>query len=191
VDDIVGQLLEELDTNRSMFVALCSAAEAAFANPVPDDRWSVGKHIAHVASFDQLALHHLAPSVAPLPTGSDDSDKWNAREVRRRAGRSRQSLVGEMEERRSECVALLSRLRTKELRRSVRFAGDARHSAGRVPLRLWLEQWTKHDMIHGHAILQAVPGLPGESDFQNWLRDDPVLEALERRASGAGGAGGS
>lgn len=192
MDAVIARLCEELEANRSMFVALCTAAEDRFAQSIADDQWSVGEQVAHIAAFDQIALHHLAPTVATLPPGAKvDGDAWNGREVRRRAGRTRQSLVGEMAERRAECDALLTRLPAKELRRSVRFPGDARRSAGRVPLRLWLEQWSKHDMIHGRAILQATSGLPGESDFENWLRDDPVLEALERTASRSRGAGES
>ena len=160
MEAVIERLLEELEANRSMFVALCVAVEDAFVHPVPDDRWSVGDQVAHIAAFDQVALRHLAPAIATAPPGAElDSDEWNAREVRRRAGRTRQSLVGEMAERRAECVTLLTRLPAKELRRSVRFPGDAKRSAGRVPLRLWLEQWSKVHMLLegiGQAIEQQI-----------------------------------
>ena len=135
-------------------------------------------------AYDQVALHQLAPSVAPAPSDDDqDGDAWERAAGADAGGRSRLSLVGEMTQRRSDCLALLSRLPEKELRGAVWFPGEARRSAGSVPLRLWLERWSKHDMVHGRAILRATTTLGPQSDFENWLRDDPVLEALDRSAA--------
>jgi hypothetical protein len=180
----ITRLLEELEANRAMFAALCLAVETRFKDRAERDAWCIGDHVAHLASYDQVALHQLAPGVAPPPSDDDqDADAWNAQQVRMRVGRSRLSLVGEMTQRRSDCLTLLSRLPEKELRRAVWFPGEARRSAGSVPLRLWLERWSKHDMVHGRAILRATTTLGPQSDFENWLRDDPVLEALDRSAA--------
>lgn len=189
-DAAVARLIEELEANRAMFVALCLAAEARFGERMEADRWSIGDHVAHIASYDQLALHYLAPSVAPSPAeGDQDADDWNAQQVRMRVGRSRMSLVAEMAERRADCLTLLERLPAAQLRRGVWFPGEARRAAGAVPLRLWLERWSKHDMVHARAVLRASPTLGAAADFENWLRDDPVLEALDRTAATQHGEG--
>ncbi len=182
-DTGIARLREELEANRSMFTALCLAVEGYFDTCAPGDVWSIGAHVAHIASYDQLALHQLAPAVAPAPAARDvTADAWNAQQVRLRSGRSRRSLVAEMARRRGDCLALLGQLPAGDLRRTVWFPGEARRRAGAVPLRLWLDRWSKHDMVHAHAILRAAPAPAGREDFDNWLRDDPVLEALDRTA---------
>ena len=90
-----------------------------------------------------------------------------------------------MAERRAECLGLLLKLPPRGLKRTVWFPGEARRSAGEVPLRLWLERWSKHDMIHAGEILRATPSLGARSDFEDWLRDDPVLDAIARTDGGA------
>ena len=181
----VDRLSEELEANRAMFVALCRALTGELARPVPGGHWSVGDHIAHIAAYDRLAIHHLASRVVGMdPRPQMDSDGWNESEVRQRAGRTLPALLSEMGESRAGAMALLTAVSEPDLQRHVWFPGDARRAAGDVPLRLWLERWSKHDMIHARDLLRALPALGTNRDFQSWLSGDPLLEALARAEAG-------
>lgn len=186
MDQAAAALLEELEANRAMFGALCRAcSEEWLARPLPGGRWTVGDHIAHIGSYDQLAVHHLSPPAArdSLMEGAAAlaTDAWNEIEVQRRAGMGRATLLAEMAERRAESLRLLGGLAAADLQRDVYFPGDAQRTAGTVPLRLWLQRWSKHDMLHALAMLRAIPELEAHPDFQAWLADDPLLEAVERQ----------
>jgi hypothetical protein len=171
----IDTLIDELDANRAMFEALCVAlTPARLPRPVPQQRWSVADHLAHVASYDQLAI-----GPTPADSAHTDADAWNDAEVARRAGRPTEVHLGEMESLRSRSLALLRELRPARLDDTVFFPGDARRGPGHIPLRLWLDAWSRHDMIHAHAILRALPELDS-ADFQAWFQDDPVLDALQR-----------
>ncbi|MEE9278337.1 MAG: DinB family protein [Dehalococcoidia bacterium] len=194
MDSSVTPLIDELDANRAMFTALCRACTLEQLSRVPPTgRWSVADHVAHVASYDQLAILHLAGAAgaAPpdFPNPGLNGDAWNDAEVQRRSGRTVAALQAEMDALRAAGLALLTALRAEELESDVYFAGDARRSAGMVPLRLWLRQWSKHDMLHARVLLRAIPELALHPDFAAWLADDPLLDALERgeRARGASG----
>lgn len=177
----IDTLIDELDANRAMFEALCVALTPdRLVRPVPQQRWTVADHLAHIASYDQLAIAYLS-GIGPSPADSahTDGDAWNDAEVARRAGRPTEVHLGEMESLRFRSLALLRELRPARLDDTVFFPGDARRAAGHIPLRLWLDAWSRHDMIHAQAILRALPELDG-ADFQSWLQDDPVLDALQR-----------
>lgn len=186
MDAAIETLIDELEANRAMFAALCRACSAAqLQRMTAAGRWTVLDQVAHVASYDRLAIRHLtklagvqAPSGESMEDG--DADDWNEGEVRRRQGRSSAALLAEMDELRGESLALLGAMREDDLDEEVFFPGDSRRSAVTVPLRLWLQRWSKHDMVHATAMLEAVAELAAHSDFQSWLRDDPVLNALGR-----------
>ena len=46
-------------------------------------------------------------------------------------------------------------------------------------------------MIHAREMLEAIPEIGANSDFQSWLADDPLLEALQRGERGDGEESGS
>lgn len=186
MDAAIEALVDELQANRAMFTALCRACNAEqMQRMTAAGRWTVLDQVAHVASYDRLAIRHLTEP-AGIPASSDgsmeggDADAWNEVEVRRRQGRTSAALLAEMGDLREESLALLGAMRDDELGGDVFFPGDSRRSAVTVPLRLWLQRWSKHDMVHALAMLQAVAELAEHSDFQSWLRDDPVLNALGR-----------
>lgn len=186
MDAAIEALVDELQANRAMFGALCRACNAEqMQRMTAAGRWTVLDQVAHVASYDRLAIRHLTER-AGIPASSDGSmegggaDAWNEVEVRRRQGRTSAALLAEMGDLREESLALLGAMRDDELGGDVFFPGDSRRSAVTVPLRLWLQRWSKHDMVHALAMLQAVAELAEHSDFQSWLRDDPVLNALGR-----------
>ncbi len=39
-------------------------------------------------------------------------------------------------------------------------------------------------MIHAREMLTALPELAASADFQSWLAEDPLLDALERERDG-------
>ena len=183
MNEFIESLTAEVDANRAMFEALCVACTPEqLGRRGEGDTWNVRDHIAHLASYDQAALLRLAPEAAATLGAKLDveSDEWNHAEVEHRRGRDRTTLRAEMAELRAQTLALLASLPEDRLEQEVPFPPDARRDAGQVPLRLWLERWSKHDMVHARAILAAVPELAGNADFQAWLADDPMLEALTR-----------
>ena len=109
---VVRALIDELEANRSIFEALCVACgRLQMGRIVPGGRWTVLEHVAHVASYDALAIQQIeharllqaGPSnpvdeaVAPNGPALPDADVWNEAEVARRAGRTTQMHVAEME----------------------------------------------------------------------------------------------
>ena len=203
MDASIGELIEDLQANRAMFVALCVASGTErMSMRAADDRWSVREHIAHVAAHDHLTIAYLTAALRSEGTalqpdqpvgGTDlaDNDSLNETEVQKRAGRSRSALLTEMMEARMHTLALLRGVQTDDLDRQIYFSGDARRSPGLIPLRLWLQQFSKHDMLHAHAILRAIPALADHPDFRAWLADDPVLEAIVREEDPSPDASGS
>jgi hypothetical protein len=196
MDPVIAELIDELEANRAMFSALCLACGPRNATrAAPGDRWLVHDHMAHVASYDQLAIGHLVAGAASGPepdatlreTGNGDA--WNEAEVQRRSGRDSASLVDEMERLRERSLVLLAASTAGDLEREVYFPGDARRASSMVPLRLWLRYWSKHDMVHAQAIVRSVPELGANDDFRSWLADDPLLDALSRTAELESGRG--
>ena len=176
-------LVDELEANRAMFEALCLACRGdLLAWSVPSGHWTVHDHIAHIASYDELAIGLLLDGgrVAETVLASRDSESWNEAHVTRREGRSLEMLLDEMTELRERSVSLLEQEADDELGVEVYFSGDARRAAGMISLRLWLENWSRHDMVHARWILSAFPELATNVDYQSWLAGDPVLDALER-----------
>ena len=186
MDAAIEALIGELEANRAMFAALCRACNPEqMQRMTTAGRWTVLDHVAHVASYDRLAIRHLAEQTGIDATSvgaaeGSDADAWNEDEVRRRRGRPSAALLSEMGDLREESLALLGAMRDDDLDNDVFFPGDSRRSAVTVPLRLWLQRWSKHDMVHATAMLETVTELATHSDFQSWLRDDPVLNALDR-----------
>jgi uncharacterized damage-inducible protein DinB len=182
VPAVIANLLDELDANRAMFDALCVLCRGAkLDQPTADGGWTVGDHIAHIASYDQVLIAYLQPADdAPQP-GALGSDAWNEEQVARRAGHPPETLRREMAGLREHSLDLLAALDDSALRREIHHSGDARREPGLIPLRLWLQRWSKHDMIHARVMLSALPDLATHPDFQSWLADDPVLEALQRQ----------
>jgi hypothetical protein len=188
MDPAIEELVDELEANRAMFTALCLSCGPDDVSRVgADDRWAIRDHVAHVASYDQLAIGHLAASASTAMTNPDrspgepvDSDAWNAAEIERREGRDITSMLDEMGRLRTRSLELLAANVGGEIDREIYFPGDARRASGMVPLRLWLRYWSKHDMLHAQAIVRAVPQLTANADFQSWLADDPLLDALNR-----------
>jgi hypothetical protein len=184
-------LIDELEANRAMFTALCLACEPAdVMRPVPGGLWRVREHVAHVASYDQLVMGHLASGTMAGGAKLDSSfgvpqngDTWNEAEVKRRESRDITSLLDEMTRLRSRSLEMLTSSSISDAQREVYFPGDARRGAGMVPLRLWLRYWSKHDMLHGQAVVRAVPQLASNADFRSWLADDPLLDALNRETN--------
>ena len=186
-ESAVGRLVDELEANRAMFEALCSGCRGErLERAVPGGRWTVQDHLAHVASYDELAVGLLRGEGREVETalGMPDSETWNEAQVARRAGRTLEMLLDEMGALRERSVGLLTEQTAKTLQSEVYFSGDSRRSAGMIPLRLWLERWSRHDMIHARWILAALPEFASNADFQSWLADDPVLEAMEREEGG-------
>ena len=91
-------------------------------------------------------------------------------------------MLTEMGRLRARSLELLAASDGGDIDREVYFPGGARRTSGMVPLRLWLRSWSKHDMLHGQAIVRTVPQLTANADFRSWLADDPILEALNREA---------
>ena len=72
MDPAIEDLVDELEANRAMFTALCLACGPDDVVRVgADDRWAVRDHVAHVASYDQLAIGHLAASASTAITNPD------------------------------------------------------------------------------------------------------------------------
>jgi hypothetical protein len=179
----VSGLVDELEANRAMFEALCRACRGErLERAVPAGHWTVQNHLAHVASYDELAVGLLRGDGRDAETAlaSPNSETWNEAQVARRAGRGLTMLLDEMAGLRERSVGLLEQQADKSLSAEIYFSGDARRAAGMISLRLWLESWSRHDMVHARWILSALPELALNSDYQSWLADDPVLEALER-----------
>ena len=179
----IRRLGDELEANRAMFDALCMTCRGErLAREVPGGHWTVQDHLAHVASYDELAVGLLRGDgrEAENALGMPDSETWNEAQVARRAGRTVDMLRDEMAALRERSVGLLPQQTEETLNAGIYFTGDSRRAAGTVPLRLWLERWSRHDMLHGRWILSALPELASNADFQSWLADDPVLDALER-----------
>ncbi len=179
----VSGLVDELEANRAMFEALCRACRGErLERAVPAGHWTVQNHLAHVASYDELAVGLLRGDGREAETAlaSPNSETWNEAQVARRAGRGLTMLLDEMAGLRERSVGLLEQQADKSLSAEIYFSGDARRAAGMISLRLWLESWSRHDMVHARWILSALPELALNSDYQSWLADDPVLEALER-----------
>ena len=142
--------------------------------------------LAHIASYDELAVGLLRGDGREVENalGMPDSATWNEAQVARRAGRTAEMLRDEMAILRGRSVGLLAQQTDATLNAEIYFTGDCRRAAGMIPLRLWLERWSRHDMVHGRWILSALPELAANADFQSWLADDPVLDALEREEGG-------
>jgi uncharacterized damage-inducible protein DinB len=179
----VNVVIDELEANRAMFEALCQACQGErLERAVPAGHWTVQDHLAHVASFDELAVGLLRGDgrMAETALASPDSETWNEAQVARRAGRSLAMLLDEMAAWRERSVGLLAQQTDNSLSAEIYFSGDARRAAGMISVRLWLESWSRHDMVHARWILSALPELAVNSDYQSWLADDPVLDAMER-----------
>ena len=187
MDAAITATIEELEANRAMLTALirCCPAEQ-IDRPVPASAWRVRDYIAHLAAADQIAAAYLRAARSgengAEATQGRNLDQWNGAEVRQRAGHSVPVLLAEMESRREQSVALLAALNDVVLDHEIYFPGDARRSPGPIPLRLWLQAWSKHDLLHARDILQALPSLAAHADFQAWLTDDPLLDAINRRS---------
>ena len=179
----VRGLVDELEANRAMFEALCLACRGErLERPVPAGRWTVHEHLAHIASYDELAAGLLLGGGREAETAlsSPDSETWNEAQVAPRAGRSLDMLLDEMTGLRERSAGLLEQQTDERLGVEIYFSGDIRRAAGMISLRLWLESWSRHDMVHARWILAALPELGTNADYQSWLADDPVLDALER-----------
>ena len=187
MDAAITATIEELEANRAMLTALirCCPAEQ-IDRPVPESAWRVRDYLAHLAVADQIATAYLRAARAgedgAAATQGRNLDQWNGAEVRQRAGRSVPVLLAEMESRREQSVALLAAFDDADLDHAIYFPGDARRSPGPIPLRLWLQAWSKHDMLHARDLLRALPSLAAHADFQAWLADEPFLDAINRRS---------
>ncbi len=190
VDAVVAATLDELEANRAMFTALARAcAPEQLRRPLRNSHWTVANSIAHLAAYDLVAVWYVtaatgrAPAAAQLVPSIDasfDPDAWNESAVRQRAGRGVESLLAEMVSLREQTAALLIALTAEVLTRKIYFPGDARRGAGWIPLRLWLQGWSKHDMVHAQVILDTIPELRQNADFRAWLAEEPILDALGR-----------
>ncbi len=186
MDPLIAEIIEEVDANRAMFVALVRACTPHdLAQPLARSARRVLDVLAEAAAADQVALHYLTapddPAVPRLPGAPPfHADHWASAQIRWRSGRDVPTLLREMTQRREECLALLEALRPGDLDREVSFPGDTRRSPARVPLRLWLRTWSKQDMLRAQEILHAVPDLAANADFRAWLADDPYVEAAAR-----------
>ena len=189
MEPAIATIVEELEANRAMFDALVRACRPALLERrAPPSAWAVGEVVAHVAAADLLTIRQLATVLGaeseagrrepPVEPGLN-LDEWNLAQVGRRAGRTVEALLAEMEAHREEALALLRLLPEGALAREVPYPSDRRRSGGRVPFRLWLRTWSKHDMVHARDILRAVPELGRSPDFQSWLADEPLLEATD------------
>ena len=186
-ESTVKRLGDELEANRAMFAALCVTCrgERLAREAPPGGHWTVQDLLAHIASYDELAVGLLRGDGREVENalGMPDSATWNEAQVARRAGRTAEMLRDEMAILRGRSVGLLAQQTDPTLNAEI-FTGDCRRAAGMIPLRLWLERWSRHDMVHGRWILSALPELAANADFQSWLADDPVLDALEREEGG-------
>lgn len=185
MDAAITAATEELEANRAMFTALVRCCPAdQIDRPVPESAWRVRDYLAHLAAADQIAAAYLRAARAgengAATTQGRNLDQWNGAEVRQRASRSVPVLLAEMESRREQSVALLMDLDDADLDHEIYFPGDARRSPGPIPLRLWLQEWSKHDLLHARDLLRALPSLAAHADFQAWLADDPLLNAIDR-----------
>ena len=73
----VNVVIDELEANRAMFEALCQACQGErLERAVPSGHWTVQDHLAHVASFDELAVGLLRGDgrMAETALASPDSD---------------------------------------------------------------------------------------------------------------------
>lgn len=186
-------IVEELEANRAMFEALVRACRPpSLERRVPNGDWTVAEVVAHVAAADLLTIRQLTTLLGVEPAAGrreppvepgHDLDAWNLTQVQRRAGRTAEALLAEMEGHREEALRLLRLLPEGAGAREVPYPGDRQRAGGQVPLRLWLQAWSKHDMVHARDILRALPELGRSSDFQSWLADEPLLEAADGSAS--------
>lgn len=185
MDTTIVGTIEELEANRAMFTALVRCCPThPLDRPVPESAWRVRDYLAHLAAADQIAAVYLRAARSgesgAAATQGRNLDQWNETEVRQRAGRSIPVLLAEMESRREQSVALLAELADADLDHEIYFPGDARRSPGPILLRLWLQAWSKHDLLHARDLLRALPSLAANADFQAWLAEDPLVDAIDR-----------
>ena len=212
VDERSADILDELDANRAMFLALCQMLRTQqLARRSPPNRWSVADHIAHLAAYDQRAVGyftsvHLAAADAAETLAAADAagtmkaadatqtlDEWNAAQVFERSGWPLTTLLAEMGNRREQSTLLLRALTPADLDREIVAPRDARRCSVRITLLLWMRQWSKHDMLHARAMLRILDDLAEHLDLRAWLNDDPLVDAMERErllAPGSSGATG-
>jgi hypothetical protein len=192
MDQTTAALVDELEANRSMFEALVRACRpSALEREAQASGWAVGEIVAHVAASDLLTIRQLTTLLEvqsetarlqpPVEPGLN-LDDWNLEQVRTRAGQTLEALLAEMEAHRIEALDLLRLLPEGAGAHEVPYPADRSRAGGRVPLRLWLKAWSKHDMVHGRDIMRALPELGRSLDFQSWLAGEPLLE-------GTGGPG--
>ena len=103
-------------------------------------------------------------------------------QVSERIGRPLTALLAEMGTRRELSTLLLRELPAADFSREVVVPGDARRSEVRIPLLLWMRQWSKHDMLHARAMLRILRDLAEHLDLRAWLNDDPLVDAMERES---------
>ena len=201
MDERSADILDELDANRAMFLALCQLLRTQqLARRSPPDRWSVTDHIAHLAAYDQRAVGYFASvplavaDVAETLAAADAAgtlDEWNAAQVLERSGQPLTTLLAEMGNRREQSTLLLRALRPQDLDREIVVPRDARRDSVRIPLLLWMRQWSKHDMLHARAMLRILDDLAAHLDLRAWLNDDPLVDAMERERPPAPGSSGA
>lgn len=177
----VEAVMNELDGHRVRFESLCRAlSDEELGRAVPNSTWLVRDFIAHLATIDgpiaEMFRSVQSGKVNGLrdpDRGAFDIDRWNEERVRERRGRTVADLLREAAELRSELRDCMGRFSEEDLRRKLRFSGDAKRPPGEVELRAYLRGWCKHDPMHAVDMMRALPERMTPV-LQQWF-DDPIV----------------
>lgn len=189
MNETIAGVIEAIRANRARFEAFCqSLTEEQLNRPVPGSTWVVRDFAAHLGTLD-IALRGWFAGVeaegsrraADAPAFDPDTfdvDAFNDAIVAERRSWPLSRVFEEAAANRAPLIDQLAALSDAEVERILHFAGDAKRSAGDLPLKVFLAGWAQHDPIHVADMLKAIPERAADADLVAWL-DNPFVRGYQ------------
>jgi hypothetical protein len=194
MSETVGQVIAAIEENRRRFEAFCySLSEEQLDRPVPDSAWIVRDFPAHLATLDPMMEglfratargERFQPETHVFERdGGFDVDAFNEEAVMARRSWPLEKVFAEGSEQRARLIEAMRELTDEQIEQMMYFSGDAKRSAGQIPLKLFLAGWAQHDPIHVADMLKALPELADDDDIKSWV-ENPFVHGYQRAMSG-------
>jgi hypothetical protein len=180
-------VIEAIIENRRRLEAFCySLSEEQLMRPVPDSTWVVRDFAAHLDTLDTALLRWFGGVAqggqADSGRGADgapfDVDAFNDAQVIERRAWPLARIFAEAHENRRQLIEMMSELTDEQIEKPMHFAGDAKSSAGDLPLKLFLAGWAQHDPIHVADMVKALPERASDPEIVAWL-DNPFVHGYQ------------
>jgi DinB superfamily len=175
----VAAIVREIEEHRTRFEDFCrSLSDEELDRLVPPDReWQVKDYISHLATIDQgvqpwfeaLAQGKETPRAGTEGQERFDVDRWNQGQIERRREHDVEQILAEGARHREMLKATMNAFQEATLESVFHFPGDAKRPPMDIPFGMYLRGWAKHDPMHAHDMLRALPERADDPGLRDWL----------------------